>query len=334
MSDGPIEIQDFQRALADFGSPSYQFTTAFDAEIAACSEHSRPEPRRDFEAWKALVFKEMEGIRNIRTGSISVSDPVLGITESPMGDATLLPVVSLEVVRQMDAPARSWFGYTPTHQGFQLIQEAYQRGEWVGNSPQFKLPKAFRRAGWSRLSGEPGSGPKKTNASSSTQFENGDNGPKNDQKAPESTGKSSGTPQGHTARFIRSADRDTWEFSAPMDDKFGKQVDEIMEVMKTPLGRALVEKEALRSLRHYGLQASGGYGDEVSLSSGESSSDESSADRMDIDEPEEVRRETSMPGRGLADQVPLSHSASQQQKSAGMGLSISKDQVRRWLDSF
>jgi hypothetical protein len=34
---------------------------------------------------------------------------------------------------------------------FQMLQEAYQRGEWVGDVPQFKLPKAFRKADLAKL---------------------------------------------------------------------------------------------------------------------------------------------------------------------------------------
>ncbi|KAH6662595.1 hypothetical protein B0J14DRAFT_570956 [Halenospora varia] len=61
----------------------------------------------DFDAWKKKVFEEMKAIKNLKTGAISVSDPEQGVTESPLGDATLLPVVSLKAPRKMDAPTRS-----------------------------------------------------------------------------------------------------------------------------------------------------------------------------------------------------------------------------------
>jgi hypothetical protein len=85
-----------------------------------------------FEAWKETRLKQIEGIKNLKTGSFSVSDPEQGITESPLGDATLLLVVPLEALKRLDGPACNWIGYTPTHKGFQMLQEAYQRGEWMG----------------------------------------------------------------------------------------------------------------------------------------------------------------------------------------------------------
>ncbi len=80
----------------------------------------------------------------IKTGSLSDSSPDLGISQSPMGDATLLPVVSIEELEYFDGNAKLGIGYNPTNSGFQFVQEAYQRGEWEGSLPRFKRPKGLR----------------------------------------------------------------------------------------------------------------------------------------------------------------------------------------------
>ncbi len=97
------------------------------------------------------VLEQWRTMASINTGALSVSDPQLGVTESPLGDATLLPVITLQALQHMDNPAKCWIGYTPTHQGFQFLQEAFQRGEWIGHVPQFRLPQAFREAGVNKL---------------------------------------------------------------------------------------------------------------------------------------------------------------------------------------
>lgn len=56
--------------------------------------------------------------RAIRTGARSVSDPTVGKTESPLGDATLLPVLGLKDLDHIGAVVGSWVGYTATHCGF------------------------------------------------------------------------------------------------------------------------------------------------------------------------------------------------------------------------
>lgn len=163
-SGQPLEIRDLEREMEKFISSESEVRT--DLTINPHSE-SDPDPSAsstDFEGWKKDVFEQIKAIKSLKTGAMSVSNSVEGITESPMGDATLLPVVSLKALKQMDAPARNWIGYNPTHQGFQFLQEAYQRGEWVGNVPQFKLPKAFRKAGIERLSAEYADGMNSSNS--------------------------------------------------------------------------------------------------------------------------------------------------------------------------
>ncbi len=48
------------------------------------------------------------------------------------------------------------------------------------------------------------------------------------------------------ARFVRTEESDTWEFSTDWDDNFMERVKEATELAKNPLGRALMEKELLR----------------------------------------------------------------------------------------
>lgn len=67
-----------------------------------------------------------------------MNHPELGISESPLGDATLLPVLNLCELRHLDIWTRTLIDYNPTNTGFQFLQEAYQHGEWNGEDPRFK----------------------------------------------------------------------------------------------------------------------------------------------------------------------------------------------------
>lgn len=69
--------------------------------------------------------KTLDTILATKTGSLSVSDLDLGISKSPLGDATLLPVLRLEELKYFNAPVSIWAGYNPTNAGFQYLQEAY-----------------------------------------------------------------------------------------------------------------------------------------------------------------------------------------------------------------
>ncbi|RYO77917.1 hypothetical protein DL766_001890 [Monosporascus sp. MC13-8B] len=282
-SGQPLEFQDLMRAMDDLISSESKVRT--DPGIKPRRESESGFSARpydfDFEDWKKEIFKKMKAIKALKTGAFSVSDPKQGVTESPLGDATLLPVVSLKALRQMDAPARNWIGYNPTHEGFQFLQEAYQRGEWVGNLPQFKLPKAFREAGITKLPAEAAVDMKVIDPSDLTQPSSSRDQPNNSADAQVNTGEPPGGLRGKRVRFIRSEDADKWEFSAEVNG-------DAAELMKGPLGRALVEKEALRSFKYLGLNLTGGYEHSASSSSSESSVDELSADEMSIDEPEHM----------------------------------------------
>ncbi|RYP72868.1 hypothetical protein DL771_003906 [Monosporascus sp. 5C6A] len=337
-SGEPLEIHDFMRAMGNFTSFESNARTKPGIKRRSQSESGSSAWPHNFEDWKREISEKLKAIKNLKTGAISVSDPEQGVTESPLGDATLLPVVSLKALRQMDAPVRGWIGYNPTHTGFQFLQEAYQRGEWVGNEPQFKLPKAFRKAGTTTLSGEAVVDMKDIDLSNSIQPSSSRNQPKNSADAQVNTGEASERLSDRRVRFVRSEDADRWEFSAEMND-------EALELMKHPLGEALLKMEALRGLKNFGLDLTGGYELNALSSSSESSADEMSADEMSVDEtsvyemsinkPEHIRREVNTRVRGSTNKEPANISTSSLQPGVHpqSGLAVSKAKAKLWLES-
>lgn len=322
-------MRDYLSAVDNIITSQYKTTANLDTPARSESVSSFAARLHEFNAWKKDQMEQFKALKDLKTGAMSVCDPVLGVTESPLGDATLLPVVSLRALKQMDAPARSWIGYNPTHQGFQLLQEAYQRGEWVGNAPQFKLPKAFRKAGVTKLPA--------TTAEMADEGPSGSAQPTSSRKqskeslqAQKTTDQASGIPSGNTVRYTCDEHGDTLEFSAKLNDDFIKQVNEVTELLKFPLGRALVEKEALKAFQAFGYNFSGDYEFD-----GLSSSSSSSSDEMEIDEQEDMQPETTtrVPGTSRKERVEASHRASNRNSRSGGGLSISKAEARRWLDS-
>ena len=79
---------------------------------------------------------------SIETGGISVSHPKELTLESPLGDSTILPIVSLKQLQYVDNWTAQFIGYNPTNTGFQFLQEAYANGEWNGPRPRFKWTKS------------------------------------------------------------------------------------------------------------------------------------------------------------------------------------------------
>ena len=71
------------------------------------------------------------------TGARSVINPPRGTEDSPIGNATMIPVLELLDLQKVSHPVKTYIGYDRTNIGFQLIQEAYRRGEW-SNFPRFK----------------------------------------------------------------------------------------------------------------------------------------------------------------------------------------------------
>jgi hypothetical protein len=226
--------------------------------------------REDYEASRKddRILKAFDTLKNITTGAMSVSDPVLGISESPLGDATLLPVLALNDLKYLDAPVPNWVGMNPTNAGFQRVQEAYQRGEWVGE-PLFKLPKAFRRSGIKILS-------PKAAETSKQKFEQASKGrsSKKDSKETATKEKTSGFDRhdnGQQCEFTRGPEGDKWTFSRPLDEKFIQEVNDLLEEMKNG-GQAEVERRVAKAFRHYGISTG------VDLTDEEDSSDSESSD--------------------------------------------------------
>ena len=77
------------------------------------------------------------------TGARSVINSRPGTTDSPIGNATMIPVLGLLDLRNVSDPVRTWIGYDRTNMGFQAIQEAYRRGEW-SDFPRFTKPLSTR----------------------------------------------------------------------------------------------------------------------------------------------------------------------------------------------
>jgi T5orf172 domain len=120
----------------------------FDDELASNGRKLRSNTLKGRLSARKTYLKEAEELvdylKSIKTGCMSVSHEELGISESPLGDSTLLPVVNLSQLEYVDSPAKTWIGYNPTHTGFQFLQEGYQRGDWYGKKPRFKRPGLFR----------------------------------------------------------------------------------------------------------------------------------------------------------------------------------------------
>lgn len=261
----------------------------------------------ELDDWKKKLFTEMEAIKNLKTGCISVSDPEQGITESPLGDATLLPVISLEALSKMDAPARNWIGYNPTHQGFQLLQEAYQRGEWTGHPSQLWSSDFFRKA---------------QKGKSSTQ----------DRKRPQAR-----TQQSRSVTRVEGSD--TLEFSVRVDEDFIERSKQAADLAENPLGRALIEKELARGFGRLGFSINGDFSaDALSISSDSSddamsfdemSVDDMNADKMSIDEPAE------QPEGSTRVQGPTSKGTldSNLQALPWNEFRVSKVKAKQWLES-
>lgn len=149
-----------------------------------------------------------------------------------------------------------------------MLQEAYQRGEWVGRIPQFKLPRVLRKAG---------------TTSARTQTAEAAAGTKG-ADTPASSGKprraNKSAKAGDAKVEISSGpDGQEFTFSRTMDDDMIKEMEEMQEIMKFPLGRALLEKQMVKQFRQLGIHADGSY---EAVSSSEDSEGSSSDD--DIEE--------------------------------------------------
>ncbi|KAF2813129.1 uncharacterized protein BDZ99DRAFT_250070 [Mytilinidion resinicola] len=276
------------------------------------------------------ILKAFDSLKNIKTGAMSVSDPVLGISESPLGDATLLPVLALNDLKYLDAPVSNWVGMNPTNAGFQRLQEAYQRGEWVGE-PQFKLPKAFRRSGIKIL--DP-----KAAETSKQKFEQASKGrpSKKESKETATKEKKSGFDQndsGQQCEFTRGPEGDKWTFSRPLDENFIREVNDLLEEMKIG-GRAEVERRAANAFRHYGIPTGVDLTDE-----GDSSDSDSNCSISSPPSKNAARIKDPYPGSASPSKETLNpNSASSSREPpkrkpvAGLG-GITAKKAKLWLDS-
>jgi hypothetical protein len=67
------------------------------------------------------VMRNVEYLKSVKTGSVSVSSHTMGISESPLGDATMLPVLKLNEIEYIDRPVRNFVVYNAKNYGLQLL---------------------------------------------------------------------------------------------------------------------------------------------------------------------------------------------------------------------
>ena len=362
-SDRPLKIHDCFTAMETFIStdlnPEHEVTPNLIRELEHYAQlhpdRSTGKPRsvgsllHEYQACTAEIRKQMETTRNLTTGGFSVSDPAQGITESPLGDATLLPVVSLRAVQRLDGPARTWIGYNPTHEGFQMLQEAYQRGEWRGDMPQFKLPRGLRNMK---------AGTAQTGHQTTTQAAAADTNMKgtDSDDTPTSSGKPRRTKNKKAkAREMKvevttgpNGDVEQLAFGRVLDDDMIREMEQMQKIMEFPLGMALLQKEMARQFRKFGVHVDGSY---EAMSSSEEEEEEDGVSEggddddgmMDVDEPEEgcqkapkcasssVSKDDDM-RRVVADLLALNR----QQRAtpdASEGPGFTKSRAKQWLES-
>lgn len=195
-----------------------------------------------------MMRKLDESIRSLKTASSPVSKPDVAVNESPWGDATLLPIIHIRDLEYMSSAARNWLGMTPTHVGFQYMQQAYQDGKWYGARPDFKLPKAYRRAGYKTLSPESAKSGPSLREKYTEMAEDGT--PASD---PMDTDQ---TPNQHydqpSFQLTRGPGYDKFAFSAPLTDEFVQKLEQCVDEAHHG-GRENIEKKLAKSFRDFGI---------------------------------------------------------------------------------
>ena len=328
------EIEDYRDI---FDSLTTSIRTDAEAQPFDSDPSRLPTSLKESSSWIEELVKTIETVRATKTGAISVSDPELGISESPMGDATMLPVVTLEELKHFDAPVRNWVGYNPTHAGFQYLQEAYQSGKWMGRKPHFNLPKGFRKAGISKLSDLPCLEEQDVEAGPSTQpvFQHcpkqsaieeelanmsfSENTADQTYKADEVVDQ-----KGSSFLFTRGPGKDTFRWSTPMTDEFTKKVEEGIELIRNGR-RAEVERKLEKAFRYWGVDY-GGDSDDDSLSSLSSNSeipdDESTVENI-VEDTHSDTKKSRHPSKTVT--------RPENDTSRGVA-GVTKDKARRWLE--
>ncbi|KIW72509.1 hypothetical protein PV04_00694 [Phialophora macrospora] len=263
------------------------------------------------------MLKLHESMKTLKTGAFSVSDPILGVTESPMGDATMLPVLAIKDLKYLNPLVANWVGMTPTNVGFQYIQEAYANGKWMGRKPRFQLPKAYRRAGYKSLFAKGAD-----NASSS----------KRPAQERAKDGKTTLEPLGDdvdpeqiydrpTFQLARGLHSNEFKWTVPIDDELIQKVNQGLEEIRNG-GRANFEKKLAKSLRDVGVELSMSEDEDMTDSDSFVSSDSSSSE----EEGGEVHAE---PSSGTLPTVP----AKRRKESSGCIDPISAKKAKSWLQS-
>lgn len=205
--------------------------------------------------WEELNREEenklIESFKNLKTGAPSVTDPDVAAAESPLGDATLLPIIHLRDLKYMNPPAKNWVGLTPTHAGFQYVQQAYQDGKWYGARPDFKLPKAYRRLGYKTMfSRDARSGPSQRKRPAEMA--------KDGTLASEPMDIDQNSNQQHNQsgfRLTRGPGGDKFEFFALTGDQLRQELKHCKEEYQNG-GREKMERQLAKHFRDIGLDAS------------------------------------------------------------------------------
>jgi hypothetical protein len=263
------------------------------------------------------LLKLHESMKTLKTGAFSVSDPILGLTESPMGDATMLPVLAIKDLKYLNPLVSNWVGMNPTNAGFQYIQEAYASGKWVGRKPRFQLPKAYRRAGYKSLSAKDAD-----NASSSKR--RAQERAKDGKVTPEPLGddvepdRIYNQPSFQLTPGLHS-DKFTW--TVPFNDELIQKVNQGLEEIRNG-GRANIEKKLAKSFRDMGVDLSMGEDEDMTDSDSSISSDSSSSE-------EEGGDLHAQPSSGTLLSVPAKR---RKESSCSIDL-ISAKKAKSWLQS-
>lgn len=263
------------------------------------------------------LLKLCESMKTLKTGAFSVSDPILGVTESPLGDATMLPVLAIKDLKYLNPLVANWVGMNPTNVGFQYVQEAYASGKWFGNKPRFQLPKAYRKAGYKSLF-----------------TKNAENASCSKRRAQERAkdGKITPEPLADNVDPNRIYDQpsfqlttglhsDEFRWTVPINDEFVEKVNQGLAEIRNG-GRANVEKRFAKALRDVGVDVSMSEDEDMTDSDSFVSSDSSSSE-------EEGRDLHAVPSPGTLPTVPAKR---RKDSSCGIDL-ISAKKAKSWLQS-
>ncbi|KIW88478.1 uncharacterized protein Z519_11047 [Cladophialophora bantiana CBS 173.52] len=219
------------------------------------------------------ILKLHESMKTLKTGAFSVSDPILGVTESPLGDATMLPVLAIKDLKYLNPLVANWVGMNPTNAGFQYIQEAYANGKWFGRKPRFQLPKAYRRAGYKSLSAKDAD-----NASSSKR--RAQERAKDGKITPEPLADGVDPDRIYNQpsfQLTRGPESDEFRWTVPINDEFIEKVNQGLEEIRNG-GRADIEQKLAKALRDVGVDVSTSDDEDMTDSDSFISSDSSSSE--------------------------------------------------------